>query len=80
MVVHVHVKSFMPAPEISKRAWQDLPLQYCPVGYGLVDYRRIKKILVSFGFNGCMTFEPEGGIHSRWYESIETLVEIVKGE
>jgi len=78
-VVHVHVKSFVPVTEESERAFPDKPFKYCPVGQGLVDYGRIRDILAAAGFDGCMSFEPEGGENSRWYESLEVLTRIVKG-
>jgi len=72
-VIHVHVKSFVEAPEKSER-----PFRYCPIGQGLVDYREIRDILVAAGFDGCMSFEPEGGEDSKWYQSLDVLTQIVK--
>ena len=71
-VAHVHVKSFVPAPEDTPR-----PFRYCPTGEGSPDYRRIRDTLVTAGFDGCMSFEPEGGFDSRWERSLEALAEIV---
>ncbi|MBN2452209.1 MAG: sugar phosphate isomerase/epimerase [Lentisphaeria bacterium] len=73
-VTHVHVKTFVPDPTRQPR-----PFRYCPVGQGLVDYRRIRDTLMAAGFDGCMSFEPEGGEDSRWEESLRVLVEIVNG-
>jgi len=72
-VIHVHVKSFVPAPEKPER-----PFRYCPIGQGLVDYRKIRDILTCAGFDGCMSFEPEGGEDSKWYQSLDVLTKIVR--
>gem|GEM_PF-872049 len=71
-VVHVHVKTFAPAP--GRTPW---PFRYCPVGEGLVDYRRIRDTLRQAGFDGCMSFEPEGGLDSDWERSLRVLTAIV---
>lgn len=78
-VVHVHVKSFMRVTDEAQQLSPDKPFKYCPVGQGLVDYRKIRAILTTAGFDGCMSFEPEGGHDSRWYESLDALTQIVKG-
>ena len=78
-VIHVHVKSFIPVIDPSKGIRPNLPYRYCPVGEGLVDYRKIRDILVAAGFDGCMSFEPEGGEDSKWYQSLDKLSKIVKG-
>jgi len=78
-VVHVHAKSFEPAPGIRERPFKDRPYKYCPIGHGLVDYHKIRDILAAAGFDGCFSFEPEGGENSKWYQSLDTLTEIVKG-
>ena len=72
-VVHVHVKSFAPDPKRQSR-----PFRYVPIGEGLVDYRRIRDTLVSAGFDGILSFEPEGGHNSKWYDSVATVAEIVQ--
>jgi sugar phosphate isomerase/epimerase len=71
-VTHVHVKTFVPAP--GRTPW---PFRYCPVGQGLVDYRRIRDTFRQAGFDGCMSFEPEGGVDSDWEQSLRVLTEIV---
>jgi len=71
-VVHVHAKSFISAPENKPR-----PFKYCPIGEGLVDYRRIRNTLMAAGFDGCISFEPEGGFDSKWEQSVEMVAEIV---
>ena len=71
-VVHVHVKSFIPSPDKSERLFK-----YCPIGQGLVDYRKIRDTLAAAGFDGCMSFEPEGGEDSKWYQSLDVLTQIV---
>ncbi|NOZ22382.1 MAG: hypothetical protein GXP25_14980, partial [Planctomycetes bacterium] len=71
-VVHVHVKSFVSAPENKSR-----PFKYCPTGEGLVNYRIVRDILMAAGFDGCMSFEPEGGRDSKWMHSLDVLTEIV---
>lgn len=71
-VTHVHVKSFMPDPERSPR-----PFRYCPTGDGSPDYRRIRDTFMAAGFDGCMSFEPEGGFDSDWMHSLDVLSEIV---
>jgi sugar phosphate isomerase/epimerase len=71
-VTHVHVKTFVPAP--GHTPW---PFRYCPVGQGLVDYRRIRDTMRQAGFDGCMSFEPEGGFDSDWEQSLRVLTTIV---
>jgi sugar phosphate isomerase/epimerase len=71
-VVHVHVKTFVPAP--GRTPW---PVRYCPVGEGLVDYRRVRDTLRRAGFDGCLSFEPEGGVDSDWERSLRVVAEIV---
>jgi len=78
-VVHVHAKSFERTTDASERSFSDKPYKYCPIGRGLVDYRKIRDTLSASGFDGCLSFEPEGGENSRWYESLDTLRKIVKG-
>jgi len=79
-VIHVHVKSFIPVTKMSERAYPNLPYRYCPVGKGLVDYVRIRRILAEAGFDRCMSFEPSGGRDSKWYQSLDKLTRIVKGD
>jgi sugar phosphate isomerase/epimerase len=78
-VIHVHAKSFEKALSIEERSFPNKPYKYCPIGQGLVDYRRILSTLTARGFDGCISFEPEGGEKSKWYQSIDTLVKLVKG-
>jgi len=77
-VIHVHVKSFIPVTDPSEWISPNFPYRYCPIGEGLVDYRRIRDILVAAGFDRCMSFEPEGGRDSKWYQSLDKLTKIVK--
>jgi len=72
-VCHVHVKSFVPDPEKQPR-----PFRYCPTGEGSPDYRRIRDTLRNAGFDGCMSFEPEGSGDSNWYHSVAVLAGIVE--
>jgi sugar phosphate isomerase/epimerase len=58
-VVHVHVKNFEPAPGKTPR-----PFEYCPPERGLVDYPRLAGILSGHGFDGYLSFEPEGWPHA----------------
>mgnify|MGYP001082173728 CR=1 FL=1 len=78
-VIHVHAKSFEWATGVSERSFPDKPYKYCPIGRGLVDYRKISDTLSAVGFEGCFSFEPEGGESSRWYESLDALREAIKG-
>jgi sugar phosphate isomerase/epimerase len=71
-VVHVHVKSFVPDPGRTPRPWR-----YCPTGQGRPDYRYIRDTLAAAGFDGCMSFEPEGGEDSQWTHSLDVLSEII---
>jgi len=71
-VVHVHVKAFVSAPDNTPR-----PFRYCPIGEGIVDYRRIRDTMRQAGFDGCMSFEPEGGFDSDWERSLRVLTAIV---
>ena len=48
-----------------------------PVGEGIVDYRRIRDTMRQAGFDGCMSFEPEGGFDSDWERSLRVLTTIV---
>jgi sugar phosphate isomerase/epimerase len=54
-VVHVHVKNFVPAP--GRQPW---PFRYVPPSRGLTDYPRLVRTLVGYGFDGYLSFEPEG--------------------
>jgi sugar phosphate isomerase/epimerase len=77
-VIHVHAKAFEQAPTDSERSFPDKPYRYCPIGEGLIDFRRILDILGKAGFDGCVSFEPEGGQNSKWYQSIRTLSSIIR--
>ncbi|MGQ9515350.1 MAG: sugar phosphate isomerase/epimerase family protein [Thermoproteota archaeon] len=77
-VIHVHAKSFEKASSIEERSFPDKPYKYCPIGQGLVDYGKIIATLAVEGFDGCVSFEPEGGENSKWYQSIDALVRVVK--
>lgn len=71
-VTHVHVKTFVADPGRQPR-----PFRYCPVGQGIVDYRRVRDTFMAAGFDGCMSFEPEGGFDSDWEQSLRVLTDIV---
>ena len=72
-VVHVHVKSLVPDPGDSSS-----PFRYCPTDQGSPDYRRVRDALVAAEFDGCMSFEPSGGLDSDWYHSLDVLTAIVR--
>jgi len=78
-VIHVHAKSFERTMDVSERSFSDKPYKYCPIGRGLVDYRKIRDTLSAVGFERCFSFEPEGGESSRWYESLDALKKAIKG-
>ena len=71
-VAHVHVKSHVVAPVGFPR-----PYKYCPTGEGHPDYRFIRDRLLEVGYDGWLSFEPEGGFDSNWEKSIATVAEIV---
>jgi sugar phosphate isomerase/epimerase len=71
-VAHVHVKSFIADPTRTPR-----PFRYCPTGQGRPDYRFVRDTLRAKGFDGCMSFEPEGGFDSQWEHSLDVLTGIV---
>ena len=71
-VIHVHVKSFVPDPTRTPR-----PFRYCPTGQGRPDYRFVRDTLRQAGFDGCLSFEPEGGFDSQWEHSLDVLTQIV---
>ena len=71
-VAHVHVKSHVVAPVGYPR-----PYKYCPTGEGHPDYRYIRDRLIEVGYDGWLSFEPEGGFDSCWERSIAALAEII---
>ena len=71
-VAHVHVKSHVPAPPDYPR-----PYKYCPTGEGHPDYEFIRDRLKEVGYDGWMSFEPEGGFDSKWEQSIATVAKIL---
>ena len=71
-VAHVHVKSHVVAPVGYPR-----PYKYCPTGEGHPNYRYLRDRLLEAGYDGWMSFEPEGGFDSCWEKSIATVAKIV---
>jgi sugar phosphate isomerase/epimerase len=55
--VHVHLKNFVSAPGKTPR-----PFEYCPLDdpNGIVKYTRVRDILAARGYDGYLSFEPEG--------------------
>ncbi len=55
--VHVHLKNFVPAPGKTPR-----PFEYCPLddANAVVKYPKVRDVLAARGFNGYLSFEPEG--------------------
>lgn len=64
-VVHVHLKNLEPAP-----GRQPYPFEYCPPDRGLVDYDTVVATLVAGGFDGCISFEPDGWPKVRQEEGV----------
>ena len=73
-VVHVHVKSFEPAPLGSER-----PFQYCPPSQGLVDYRGLVGVLARAGFDRYLAFEPEGWPNAPAPNGVRFCTELARG-
>lgn len=71
-VSHTHIKSLFMLPEGGTP-----PYRYCPVGEGPIDYRQVRDALIACGFDGCMSFEPSGGLDCKLEHSLDVLTQMV---
>jgi len=71
-VAHVHVKSFVDAPERQPR-----PFRYCPPRAGKVDYAWVVEHLRAAGYDGYLSFEPEGFPDAQAGDGIAYLSELI---
>jgi len=71
-VSHTHIKSLNLLP-----AGEAPPYRYCPIDEGPIDYRAVRDTLISAGFDGCMSFEPSGGLDCQLEHSMDVLTQIV---
>jgi sugar phosphate isomerase/epimerase len=71
-VVHVHVKNFADAPERQPR-----PFRYCPPRAGKVDYAYVAERLRAVGYDGYLSFEPEGWPDAQAEDGIRYLAELL---
>ncbi len=71
-VAHVHVKNFVDAP--GRTPW---PFRYCPPRAGKVDYRFVVERLRAVGYEGYVSFEPEGFPDAQAEDGIRFLAELL---
>jgi len=71
-VVHVHVKNFVDDPE-----GQRWPYRYCSPRDGKVDYAYVVEQLAAVGYDGYISFEPEGFPHAQAEDGIRYLAELL---
>ena len=71
-VAHVHVKNFVDAPGRTPR-----PFRYCPPRAGKVDYAYVVGQLQAVGYEGFISFEPEGYPDAQAEDGIRYLAGIV---
>jgi sugar phosphate isomerase/epimerase len=72
-VAHVHVKSFVDAPERQPR-----PFRYCPPRAGKVDYAYVVEQLRAVGYAGYLSFEPEGYPDAQAEDGIRYLADLLE--
>ena len=70
---HVHVKNFVDDPDGER--W---PYRYCPPREGKVDYAWVVEHLASVGYDGYVSFEPEGFPHAQAEDGIRYLAELLR--
>jgi sugar phosphate isomerase/epimerase len=75
--VHVHLKNFVPAPGKTPR-----PLEYCPLDdpNAIVRYTRVRDILAARGYDGYLSFEPEGAGKAPTEGSLRFISKLVRKE
>ena len=71
-VAHVHVKNFVDDPDGERR-----PYRYCPPRDGKVDYAYVVEQLAAVGYDGFVSFEPEGFPHAQAEDGIRYLAELL---
>jgi len=71
-VAHVHVKNFVDAPDRQPR-----PFRYCPPRDGKVDYGFVVEQLRAVGYDGYLSFEPEGYPDAQAEDGICYLAELL---
>ena len=71
-VVHVHVRSLR-----MSAAGTAPPYRYCPIDEGPTNYRDVRDAFMSAGYDGCMSFEPSGGLDCCLEHSMDVLTQIV---
>lgn len=70
-VIHVHVKNFRHAPEKQPR-----PFEYTRPAEGITDYNKLVGILADAGFDGYLSFEPEGWPHAPATDGVRFCAEL----
>lgn len=73
-VAHVHVKNFVDDPEREPR-----PFRYCPPRAGKVNYAYVAEQLRAVGYDGYVSFEPEGYPDAQAEDGIRYLAELLAG-
>ncbi|HUT32727.1 MAG TPA: sugar phosphate isomerase/epimerase family protein [Planctomycetota bacterium] len=71
-VAHVHVKNFVDAP--GRTPW---PYRYCSPRAGKVDYAYVVEQLRAVGYQGHVSFEPEGFPDAQAEDGIRFLAELL---
>jgi len=72
-IAHVHVKNFVDDP-----AGERWPYRYCPPRDGKVDYAWVVEQLAAVGYDGYLSFEPEGFPHAQAEDGIRYLSELLR--
>jgi sugar phosphate isomerase/epimerase len=75
--VHVHVKNFISVPGKTPR-----PFEYCPLDdpNAIVKYARVRDILAARGYDGYLSFEPEGQGKAPTEGSLRFISKLVRKE
>jgi sugar phosphate isomerase/epimerase len=73
--VHVHIKNFVSAPGKTPR-----PFEYCPIDdpNAIVKYTRVRDILAVRGYDGYLSFEPEGAGKAPTEGSLRFISKLVR--
>lgn len=72
LVAHVHVKNFVDAP--GREPW---PFHYCSPRDGKVDYAYVVAQLAAVGYDGTISFEPEGYPDAQAEDGIRYLASLL---
>ena len=75
--VHVHLKNFISVPGRQPR-----PFEYCPLDDAntIVKYARVRDILAARGYDGYLSFEPEGSGKAPTEGSLRFISKLVRKE